>query len=226
MRLSGASRRRAVAIGSLALASAFGVAMVVVRTVHTGNPDYRNLLWNLFLAWVPFALALAVYDRHRRGASRPLQLALAGLWLLFLPNAPYLLTDFMLLRRIGGVPLWYDVTMLTTFAWTGLLLGFISLYLVQIVVRRAYGAALGWAAAVAALGLSGFGIYLGRFQRWNSWDVLVDPARLGSDVWARVGDPVAYTRTLAVTLALGVFLTLAYLVLYGFLDLALEAEDR
>src|SRR5712691_3005759 len=144
MRLSGASRRRAVAIGSLALASAFGVAMVVVRTVQTGNPDYRNLLWNLFLAWVPFVLALAVYDRPRRGGSRPLQLALARRWLLFLPNAPYLLTDFMLLRRIGGVPLWYDVTMLTTFAWTGLLLGFISLYLVQIVVRRAYGATLGW----------------------------------------------------------------------------------
>jgi uncharacterized membrane protein len=215
-----------VAIGSLLLASVFGEAMVVVRMAHTGNSDYQNLLWNLVLAWVPFLLALAVYDRHRRGGSRPVQLALAGLWLLFLPNAPYLLTDFMLLRQIEGVPLWYDVTMLTTFAWTGLLLGFISLHLMQSVATRAFGAAAGWAGAVAALGLSGFGIYLGRFQRWNSWDVLVDPARVAADVWARVGDPLAYGRTFAITVFLGAFLTLAYLVLYGFLDLAAETDQN
>ena len=230
MRLLGAteaSRRRVLAVGALGLTSAFGVALVAFRVAYTGSGEYRNLLWNLVLAWVPFVVALAVYDRHRRGAPAR-RLALPALvWLLFLPNAPYLVTDLKYLGEIGGAPVWFDVTMLTTFAWVGLLLGFLSLYLMQTVVEQLFGLAASWLAALCVLTLSGFGIYLGRFERWNSWDVVRDPWSLAGDLASGVSDPLDYPRALGVTIALGAFLSLGYLVLYSFMRLAaVEADER
>jgi uncharacterized membrane protein len=230
MRLPGAteaSRRRVLAVGALALTSGFGVALVAFRIAYTGSSEYRNLVWNLFLAWIPFLVALAVYDRHRRGVSvRRLALP-AAVWLLFLPNAPYLVTDLKYLGEIGGAPEWFDVTMLATFAWVGLLLGFVSLYLMQTVGERAFGVAAGWVAAFGVLALSGFGIYLGRFERWNSWDVVRDPAAIAGALANGLSDPLDYPRALGVTIALGTFLSLGYLMLYSFLRLAaIEADDR
>jgi len=221
------SRRRILAVGALLLTSAFGVAMVAFRMAYSGTGEYRNLLWNLVLAWVPLVIALAVYDRHRRGVS-PRRLALPALvWLLFLPNAPYLVTDLKYLGEIDGAPVWFDVTLLTTFAWLGLLLGFLSLYLMQAVVERLAGPATSWLAAVGVLALSGFGIYLGRFERWNSWDVVRDPLSLARDLASGLSDPLDYPRALGVTIALGGFLSLGYLVLYSFLRLAaVEANER
>jgi uncharacterized membrane protein len=207
-----ASRRRLAVVGSLLAASAFAVAMLAARIVYTGGTSYRNLAWNLVLAWIPFLIALAVYDRHRRGAA-PSSLVVPGLvWLLFLPNAPYLVTDFFLLRWIADAPVWFDVIMLTTFAWTGLALGFVSLFLMQ---------AIGWALAVGALALSSFGIYLGRFLRWNSWDALFQPHELLADVWTGL----AYQKTIAMTVVFTGFLTAAYLVLHAWLRLALQEDE-
>ena len=229
MRLGGteASRRRALAIGALALASALAVALVAFRVAYTGSGEYRNLVWNLGLAWIPFLIALAVYDRHRRGVSwRTLALP-AAVWLLFLPNAPYLVTDLKYLGEIGGAPVWFDVTMATTFAWLGLLLGFASLYLMQTAAKRSFGGAASWLAAFGVLALSGFGVYLGRYERWNSWDVIRNPTAIASDLAAGLSDPLGYARVLGVTIALGAFLSLAYLVLYSFLRLAaVEADER
>ena len=190
--------------------------------MYAGSWEYRNLAWNLILAWVPFVVALVLYDRERRGASGAALLVPGGLWLLFLPNAPYLLTDIFLLRYLGGAPLWFDVLLVTAFAWTGLLLGFISLFLVQTVARRRLGSRVGWALVLGTIALSSFGIYLGRFLRWNSWDFLVQPTVLASSVWSRLTDPIAGTKLIAVTVLLSAFLTAAYLVLYSFLNLALH----
>jgi uncharacterized membrane protein len=229
MRLLGtteASRRRVLAVGALALTSGFGVALVAFRIAYTGSSEYRNLVWNVVLAWIPFLVALVVYDRHRRGASWG-QLALpTAVWLLFLPNAPYLVTDLKYLGEIGGAPVWFDVTMLTTFAWVGLLLGFVSLHLMQTVAERSFGVAVSWLAAFGVLALSGFGIYLGRFERWNSWDVIRNPAAIAGDLAAGLSDPLDYPRALGVTIALGAFLSLGYLVLYSFLRLAAVEADE
>ena len=230
MRLPGAteaSRRRLLAVAALLLTSVFGVAMVAFRVVYSGSGEYQNLLWNLVLAWVPFVIALAIYDRHRRGVP-PRRLVLPALvWLLFLPNAPYLVTDLKYLGEFDGAPMWFDVSLLMTFAWLGLLLGFLSLYLMQLVVERLAGPAASWSAALGVLALSGFGIYLGRFERWNSWDVVRDPLSLAGDLAVGLSDPLDYPRALGVTIALGAFLSLGYLVLYSFLRLAaLEADER
>jgi uncharacterized membrane protein len=221
------SRRRILAVGALLLTSAFGVTMVAFRMSYSGTGEYRNLLWNLVLAWVPFVIALVVYDRHRRGVSPRRLAAPALVWLLFLPNAPYLVTEYKFLAHVDGAPLWYDMTLLTTFAWVGLLLGFASLFLMHTVAERVFGAAASWCAALVVLALTGFGIYLGRFERWNSWDVVLDPVKIASGLGSGLADPLSHARTLAITIAMGVFLSLGYLVLYSFLRLAAaEADER
>ena len=133
--------------------------------------------WNLFLAWIPFLLALLVYERARAGASWRALAPLGLLWLAFFPNAPYLITDLKHIGNGAQVPVLYDVLLLSAAAWLGLLLGLISLFLVHAAARRLVGVLDAWALVVAVLALSSFGIYLGRVQRWNSWDVWCIPRR-------------------------------------------------
>jgi len=210
------SDRRLAILGSLAGLSGLVVAMVAVRVVYSGNSNYEALVWNLFLAWIPFGFALYVYDRYRSGAART-QLLLGGaFWLLFFPNAPYIVTDFKHLRTWTGAPLWYDVVLVSAGAWAGLVLGFISLYLMQAVMRRALGALNAWLFVLFALVLSSFGIYLGRFQRSNSWDIFVRPQAFADDLWTRLADPNESARVVAVTVLFTAFLAATYLVFYSF----------
>ena len=207
------SRRRLAVVASLALLSALAAAMVVARILYTGETTYANLLWNLALAWIPLLLALFVYDAARRGAGR-LRVWGGGLaWLLFFPNAPYLMTDFQFLRDWSTAPIWYDVVLLSAAAWTGLTLGFASLYLVHTVARRWLGPASVWAGVAVVLALTSFGIYLGRFERWNSWDVVSRPGPLLNSIVDRVTDPDP--RTAGVTAVFTAFLALAYAAFYS-----------
>lgn len=221
------SDRRALALAALALASAFCVVTLIARWVYSNPGAYDFLAWNLFLAWIPLVAAVLVYDMQRRGVRARRLLPLAAVWLLFLPNAPYLLTDLIHLGSRNDAPLWFDVVLFTAFAWTGALLGFLSLYLMQVVVRRAVGGALSWAFVGASLLASGFGIYLGRSLRWNSWDFVTRPDALLADVWDRVSDPLAYPRSFGMTVALTALLSVLYLVLYAFAQLpAAERASR
>ena len=175
LRVSFSDRRIAV-VASLAGLSLFVLGMLAVRMLYTGTSVHGWLAWNLFLAWIPFLLALLLYERTRAGASWRALAPLGLLWLAFFPNAPYLITDLKHLGHGGQVPVLYDVLLLSAAAWLGLLLGLISLFLVHGVARRLVGVLDAWALVVAVLALSSFGIYLGRVQRWNSWDLVVHPA--------------------------------------------------
>jgi uncharacterized membrane protein len=212
------TRRRAI-YAALALLSLFSVALIVTRYMYSREDLFLALIWNLFLAWIPFGLSILLYDRHRAGA-RPVSLVpLAALWLLFLPNALYIITDFKHLVPSPVVPIWVDIVVIAGPAWTGMLLGFLSLYLVQSVLRQLLGPRVAWVAAVAVLGLSSFGIYLGRILRWNSWDVIANP-RILSDLGWIVVDP----RAIAMTILLSGFLTTSYLVVYAFLRFVVVVE--
>jgi uncharacterized membrane protein len=174
---------------------------------------YTFLCWNLFLAWIPWLAGQGFRAASRRRASRVLQLGWFALWLLFLPNAPYIATDLLHLAPRPPVPLWYDLTLLLSFAGTGLLLGYVSIIDVQTAVEERFSRRTGWVVAAGSLFLSGFGIYLGRFLRWNSWEVLTDPAGLFRDISDRLLNPTAHPRAYAVTLILGSGLLLGYTAL-------------
>ena len=214
--------RRAVTFATLAVASALCCALVVFRIERTGDSFYRFLVWNLMLAWVPFGLALAAYDRARRRPDAVVAV-LAVLWLLFFPNAPYVLTDFIHLHE-SAAPLWYDALMLAAFAWAGLALGFASLYVMQTIWERATGVLVSWLGVVGALALASFGVYLGRFVRFNSWDALVRPGRVADVIRNQLENPLQHPRLVATLLVLTGFLTVAYAVLYSFAGLRLELE--
>ena len=211
----GASRRRFVLVRALLAASALLALGVAARVVLTQSLDGTNLVWNLFLAWVPFVLAILVYDGARRRRSSAALFALGAGWLLFLPNAPYIVTDVKWLGEYVGGSLWYDAALIGTAAAIGLVLGFVSLYLVQVVVALRFGPLAGWALAWAALVLSGVGVYLGRFQRWNSWEVLTEPTTTVGRLAGAALDPLSHGRPLALSVAFAVTWCAGYALFYS-----------
>lgn len=219
------SDRRIAVMASLAALSLFVLGMLGARMLYTGTPGHGWLAWNLFLAWIPFVLALILYERSRAGASWRVLAPLGVVWLAFFPNAPYLVTDLKHLGVGGQVPLLYDVLMLSAAAWLGLLLGLTSLYLVHGVARRFVSVLDAWALVVAVLALSSFGIYLGRVQRWNSWDLVAHPASLGGQVGGGLLHPLSHPRPIGLTVLLTAFLLASYLVLYSFARLGSPLRD-
>ncbi len=202
----------------LLFASAVGVALVAMRAAWTRQWDWFALVWNLFLAWLPLVFALTAYTLHERGTRRGLKFfAAAFAWLIFFPNAPYIFTDLTHLpwaRRHSG-HFWVDMAIILVLAMTGLVLGFLSLYLMQSLVVRRFGRRIGWLFAAGVTGLCGLGIYLGRFLRWNSWDPLIYPHRIIRDIGERVANPEGYRLALVFSLLFALFLFLAYLMLYS-----------
>ncbi len=157
-------------LAALLFTSSLAGAIWFVRFVYTGNLAFIFLLWNLFLAWLPVLFALLA---RRQRASRLGRWIWGGLWLLFFPNAPYLLTDLLHLGRIGQVPIWYDLIMLLTFALAGLFLGFASLFWLHDLVAKTWNRWAGWLFVLIVLCLSSFGIYIGRFFCWIGWVLLL-----------------------------------------------------
>ena len=189
--------------------------MIVVRVLYTGRSDHTAIAWNLSLAWIPFVLALCISSRATADRTRGLA-PIALLWLLFLPNAPYMVTDLKYVGQSDSVPVLYDVLLLSAAAWTGLLLGLTSVLLMHSTGRRYVSAARAWTLVVAVLALSSFGIYLGRIQRWNTWDVVSRPGSLFHAGWRGALHPFDHPRPFAMTILFTFFLVATYLVLYSF----------
>lgn len=170
-------------LSALAGLTAVGLCLVVLRGLLTDNWWFFVMLtWNLFLAWFPLGVVLVLRDLRRSGfASRWLLAGGLALWLAFLPNAPYIITDLFHIRHVQEPLVWFDTMTFFVFALNGLLAGLYSILLVHRMLRPLVGPRLTWGLILLSQLLSGFGIYLGRFGRWNSWDVLTNPSSL---VWA------------------------------------------
>lgn len=192
---------------------AWCIALLALRVFRTHKVTYVFLWWNLFLAWIPVVASMLLVRAHRRGTALAIQVALFALWLLFLPNAPYVITDLLHLAPRPPVPLWFDLALLVSCAGTALLFGYVSLVEVQDLVTERFNRLTGWLVVVASMFLSGFGIYLGRFGRWNSWEAFTNPSALFADIAQRVFNPTAHPRTVAVTIIFGTALTLGYVAL-------------
>ena len=211
-------------VAALLAASGWCVLLLLARSYAFGAaPQYRGLVWNLALAWVPLVLSVLLYAAYRRRRT-PLELVtVAAAWLVFLPNAPYVLTDFV---HLGESHRLFDTMIIASFAGTALAVGFASLLLVQIVATRAAGVVAGWGVVVSALFLSSLGMYLGRVQRFSSWDVVRRPRLLAWTVRERLNDPFGNRHLLLFVAAVCGFLTFAYVALYGIAMLASFAGRR
>lgn len=167
------------------------------------------LLWNLFLAWVPYGISLSI---KKDQAPLTKYVLLLG-WLVFFPNAPYIITDFLHLRPRFPVPLWYDLLMIFSFAWTGLIFGYLSMIRVQRVLNESFG--LWWSRLVigGVWILTGLGIYIGRFLRWNTWDILAQPRTLLIDLFSIITDFHVHWPALGAGILLSAMLYLNYYIL-------------
>jgi uncharacterized membrane protein len=171
-----------VPLFTLATASALGIALIAARTVLAWRGQHLYLVWNLFLAWIPVVLALWLEECDRRSPTKDWRFwAAAFAWLMFFPNAPYLLTDLKHLKLATKLQWWTDLILILLFAITGLVLAFLSLHRMHTLVSRRRGWIAGWVFVLGVAFLTGFGVYLGRFERWNSWDVLIQPLALVAD---------------------------------------------
>jgi uncharacterized membrane protein len=206
----------------LLFASLVSATMVLLRIYYTGQTHFTFMWWNLFLAWLPLLFALLAVRFWRRPF---LLLIPAFFWLLFLPNAPYMVTDLMHLNWRADAPLWFDVIMLFSFAITGILLGFTSLALMHGLIRRLAGALAGWLFVGISLGLTSFGVYIGRFLRWNSWDVIANPTGVILDVLHIVRYPQDNLRTFVVWSLLTAVLVFTYVILVSLPRAAVELEQ-
>ncbi|MEI6290858.1 MAG: DUF1361 domain-containing protein, partial [Chloroflexota bacterium] len=184
--------------------------------IYTDSNRYLSLIWNLLLAWIPFILAyLAFMLSWRRLLVYLVIPVFAFLWLIFFPNAPYMLTDLQHLSQLPALaPIWYDVIMLIWFSWTGMLLGIVSLNMMQEIVRREFGRLMGWVFFFLVSGLSGVGVYFGRFIRLNSWDIFSAPDQAADSFWTWLTDPSL--RSIGFIGLYTLFFIFIYLTLYAF----------
>jgi len=210
------TRSRQLFLMAMMLSSALGTALLIMRWFWVGHIAYHFLVWNLLLAWIPFGIAVLAQGWLKRGESTVVAGWLAlGAWLVFFPNAPYILTDLIHFKRALGFMWWYDLILVLAFAATGLMLGLASLKMVHKAVATYAGEVRGWQFALISCMLCGFGIYLGRFERFNTWDVLVNPMTLALDIGSRFLNPLDHLRTWGVTLSFGCLMVAMYVALHA-----------
>lgn len=197
----------------LAAAASLSLALLGVEMEVSGSSHFSFLAWNLFLAVIPVLLALAARRLARSAAPaklrRPSFVLLTMLWLLFFPNAPYVTTDYVHLRdsAAGHAPLWLNALTLSAFVLTALSLAGLSAYVVLAAWRSLFGPSSSLGVVVAAFLATAVGIYLGRFEQLNSWDVLFRPQRVVHAVGEHAG------RAVVVSIALGAVAVAGFLVL-------------
>ncbi|GAB4033985.1 DUF1361 domain-containing protein [Spirosoma jeollabukense] len=206
---------------ALTLLTLTGLTLVTARGLLTGNWwFFITLNWNLALAWFPLGVVLVLHDLRTSTAERPafgskwLLVSALLVWLAFLPNAPYIITDLYHIKNIEPSLLWFDTMAIFLYALTGLLTGLYSALIAHRMLRPLVGDWRTWVLMLSSQILSGFGIYLGRVGRWNSWDVLTNPSSLTLAV-AR-----AYQDHLSVklTLAYGFVLVVMYVAFYWYVE--------
>ena len=201
-----------LALGLLCLVS---VMLLGARIIVTDSLRFVFLYWNLILAVIPAVLAYILVQRLRKLSwFRWEQIALTAGWLIFLPNSFYLITDMVHLRPNYEASLYFDVVMLASFMICGLYLGFYSLYLVHRELHRRFSADFSLSMIAAVILISSFATYLGRFTRYNSWDLLLQPFGLLFDVSDRFVNPTQHNETYLATSTLFVVLFSAYLVIW------------
>ncbi len=188
----------------------FCFGLYVFRVSCTHSPMFLFLNWNLFLAFIPWALSSLMIINPALQQRKIMVFLLMGVWLLFFPNAPYIFTDLFHLHKESAMPMWFDLVLILSFAWTGLLFGFLSLWDMEKILRPMVLGQLLNVLISGFLFLSAFGIYLGRYLRWNSWDILHRPGALLGDVGDRFIHPFDHPRTWGVTFFMGLLLNLIY----------------
>ena len=187
--------------------------LLSARIVYTGSPMFAFLAWNLFLAYIPYwltkPLLKTMKEKNRKISSALIFIA----WIVFLPNAPYILTDLFHLQQRPEAPIWFDLILILTFAMNGLVLWFASVIRLHNFIEIKYGTIMGKIFVLSTIILSSIGIYLGRYGRWNSWDLISNTQGLFVDILHRITHPLSFPALYGMTFTFSFFLGTAYFIL-------------
>ena len=188
------------------------VALNLIRVIWSDSTYFIYLLWNIFLAFLPFLLSaiLLWYKTNKKIKSGVLIFGLI-VWLSLFPNAPYLVTDFIHLGGKSIVPLWYDALLIFSSAWLGMLLALYSLFNIEQIFLTRYSKRITSFLIIVSILISSFGIYIGRFLRWNTWDIIIQPKHIIHDVSVILLHPFHYLEAYMFTLSFFVFIYVSYI---------------
>ncbi len=189
----------------------FAGSMIVVRFFYSGQYLFFFLIWNLFLAWLPLFISRLFNSLHKAHLIK--QLIVLCVWQLLFPNALYVVTDIIHLPAKTTVPVWFDAVLLFSAAVTGLVMAYVSLLRLEVYLQKRFSNAIVNLIIAAVLFLGSFGVYLGRFLRWNSWDIISNPKGLLYQVVHRFMFPLQHERTWGITIMLFAFFWLLWLLI-------------
>ena len=190
--------------------SLFCLGTTLFRRLYVGGWGFFFLNWNLFLAFIPWALTTIAYIKPKIQQSVLGIFSLLIFWIIFFPNAPYIITDLFHLRVLRAMPVWYDTLMILSYAWAGMLYGFFSLWDIERILARKLPRPVVTIFSGLLLFMGSFGIYIGRYLRWNTWDLFTKTSEVLMDIGDRFTNPFQYRTTWGVTLFMGVFLNIVY----------------
>jgi uncharacterized membrane protein len=196
----------------LSLSMAFSTLLIMARIFYTGQLTFLFLVWNLFLAWLPYAFTNYAQDQPKWRKGKRF-LLLFTIWLLFIPNSFYIITDLFHLGPYYAVPVWFDLVMILSFAWNGLLLGLLSVRQMEKMVQRYLPGRHELLFIYPIMWLNAFGVYIGRYLRFNSWDVITNPFALIADIAAMLVHPIQNKIAWGMIACFSVFMTLMYIAL-------------
>ena len=186
----------------------FSIILLMVRMKLNKSYFFLFLIWNVFLAIIPYTITM--YLNTKPNISK-IKLAFWSLvWLAFLPNAPYIVTDLIHIRIGNHSLLWLDVLVVLSFALSGLLLFFISIMDMQKLLKSKFEKLPVEAVSIVIIFLCGFGVYLGRFLRYNSWEIISQPHLLFKDIITIIFSPFQHFEAWLFTLGFGAFLVVGY----------------
>ncbi len=183
----------------------FNIALVIIRMIRTQSIDFVFIPWNLFLAGIPLLFAywlVNIQDKRTAWGT-------FCLWLLFFPNAMYIVTDLFHLHEYEKVPQWFDLLLLFSAALNGVLMGMASLRNAEKFLRKNIPAKLMPYTVYGLFLLCGYGIYLGRYMRWNSWDIVAQPFGLLLNIAHDIHHPLHNTQSWMLT---GLFATWLFIL--------------
>jgi uncharacterized membrane protein len=188
----------------------FTFLLLLIRIIISNKLSYIFLPWNVLLAYIPWAISNKYLTPKAKPQHKFVQLFIFMLWLLFLPNAPYIITDLMHLRERLPIPFYYDIVLVFMSALSGLVFFYLSVAQVELWWCHSLPKYhINWFYSLA-FGLCSFGIYLGRYGRFNSWNILTRPQLLFNEIADRFLFPFHHPRTWAVTILYSVMLFLFY----------------
>lgn len=190
---------------------ALAIILNLLRVVLFNNTTFLYMFWNIFLALIPFLISsIILLNVNKSNFLKPQSLISLFIWFLFLPNTFYVLTDFIHLGRIYGVPVWYDIFVLFSSTTVSLLMGLYSLRHLEEICQLKFSKRLTSAILIIVILFASFGVYLGRFLRFNSWDFFVSHSSLFLNIWQIFTKENNYVNVYSYTFTFFLFILFCY----------------